>query len=368
MSEIKRAGRLSHALVLLVTHRTFFNVHEMSGPPIRAKYKHFKTLCAYIGSFSHWFKVLFLEVLIIQARVWNFVQLLSFCLPIHNTSRRMLWACHSILQDNATVFAWGFHHPDNFSVAPAEIRDSNISLFSVYIHAECIPSIHDQEMNLAHQDQPVASISSTWESYSASFQSIYNRPRIPIRIILLFDEQIDLHNSVLLPIQVPTELPRTVFPTRSLRVTMISAIYVVEDVSRYPDTLTLESWVMQERLPFLLECKLKLRRLLVMHKSSLAITSITFAAVICEADEPCSVNTATTRPLYFGNFGSNSTFFKITNVHQCTKVDFPLVSLRFQNNPLSTSDFSNCHSGLPQASSIPCPLLLLHPKFSSLAA
>ena len=30
-----------------------FNVHEMSGPPIRAKYKHFKTLCAYIGSFSH---------------------------------------------------------------------------------------------------------------------------------------------------------------------------------------------------------------------------------------------------------------------------------------------------------------------------
>ena len=28
------------------------------------------------------------------------------------------------------------------------------------------------------------------------------------------------------------------------------------------------------------------------HPGSLAMTSITFAAVICDADEPCSVNTA----------------------------------------------------------------------------
>ena len=48
------------------------------------------------------------------------------------------------------------------------------------------------------------------------------------------------------------------------------------------------------------------------HPGSLEITSITTAAVICEADDPCSVNTAydhessftmsprsTTRPLYF---------------------------------------------------------------------
>ena len=48
------------------------------------------------------------------------------------------------------------------------------------------------------------------------------------------------------------------------------------------------------------------------HPGSLAMTSITFAAVICDADEPCSANTAkepessftisprsTTRPLYF---------------------------------------------------------------------
>ena len=48
------------------------------------------------------------------------------------------------------------------------------------------------------------------------------------------------------------------------------------------------------------------------HPDSREIISITFAAVICEADDPCSVNTAhdpelsftmsprsTTRPLYF---------------------------------------------------------------------
>ena len=49
------------------------------------------------------------------------------------------------------------------------------------------------------------------------------------------------------------------------------------------------------------------------HPGSLDKTSITFAAVICDADEPCSVNTAsrsTTRPLYFWNCGSNSEFLR----------------------------------------------------------
>ena len=44
------------------------------------------------------------------------------------------------------------------------------------------------------------------------------------------------------------------------------------------------------------------------QSGGLAMTSVTFAAVICDADEPCSVNTAyepamsprsTTQPLYF---------------------------------------------------------------------
>ena len=47
----------------------------------------------------------------------------SQCLSTH------FWACPSMSQDHATDFAWGFSLPGNFSVAVAEIRDSNISLY-----------------------------------------------------------------------------------------------------------------------------------------------------------------------------------------------------------------------------------------------
>ena len=56
---------------------------------------------------------------------------------------------------------------------------------------------------------------------------------------------------------------------------------------------------------------------------SLDVISITFAVVICDADDPCSVNAAhepessftmsprsTTRPLYFWNWGSTSEFLR----------------------------------------------------------
>ena len=94
--------------------------------------------------------------------------------------------------------------------------------------------------------------------------------------------KISTPDSVLFPLQVPIELPRTVFPTRGLQVdvgtsfvreerlhlpywTMISAICVEENVSIYLDTLTSESWAIWERPPFSLECKRILRRLLVLH-------------------------------------------------------------------------------------------------------
>ena len=79
------------------------------------------------------------------------------------------------------------------------------------------------------------------------------------------------------------------------------------------------------------------------QSGSLAMTSITFAAVIC-ADEPCSVKSvqvpessftvsprSTTRPSNTWNLGSN--------VHQCSKVGFPCVSLCFQNNFLFALNF-----------------------------
>ena len=48
MYEIKRAKRLSQALVHLVTARaTVFTDHKISGPPMRAKYMHFRTIWAH---------------------------------------------------------------------------------------------------------------------------------------------------------------------------------------------------------------------------------------------------------------------------------------------------------------------------------
>ena len=95
--------------------------------------------------------------------------------------------------------------------------------------------------------------------------------------------------------------------------TMTLATHVVEDVCIFLDILTWEFSAILERPTSLLECKLILRRLLVLHNQVvLQWYPITFAAVICDADEPYSVNTAyetepsftmpprsTTRLLYF---------------------------------------------------------------------
>ena len=67
---------------------------------------------------------------------------------------------------------------------------------------------------------------------------------------------------------------------------------------------------------------------------NLAITSITFAAVIWGADEPCSVKTAWAPESFFY---ATPHFFEVAYVHQCGKVDFLFVSLCFQNNLLFCS-------------------------------
>ena len=97
---------------------------------------------------------------------------------------------------------------------------------------------------------------------------------------------------------------------------MTSAIYVLGDVSIHPDILICEFWAVFEHPPLLLGCT---SAACPLQSGRRAITSITIAAVSCDADEPCSVNTAwdhessftiSTRPLYFWCFVSNSSFFK----------------------------------------------------------
>ena len=94
---------------------------------------------------------------------------------------------------------------------------------------------------------------------------------------------------------------------------MIWAICVLADVSKFLDILTLEFSTTMVHLPFWLGCELILRLLLVLGiPVVLKEISMTFAAAICDADDPCSVNTAydpessftvsprsTTLPLFF---------------------------------------------------------------------
>ena len=143
---------------------------------------------------------------------------------------------------------------------------------------------------------------------------------------------------------------------------------VVEDVSIYLDIVTLEFWAIWERPPFLLDCRLILRQLLVNSPSgSLAVTSITFCsghlgrrralfsqkkAQAPESSFTMSPRSTTLPFLYFCNLGSNSAFFEVTYVHQCSKVDILFASLCFQNNLLFALYFVqisrwNCRELLP---------------------
>ena len=72
--------------------------------------------------------------------------------------------------------------------------------------------------------------------------------------------------------------------------TMISAFCVVVDDTRCLDIPISEFSVILEHLPLLPGFQQILRPLLVLR--ILTLISMTFAAVICDAGDPCSVNTA----------------------------------------------------------------------------
>ena len=79
MYEINRFRRLSQALVHFVIDRaSLFTDQRISGLPIRATYKHFRTIGEHTcDNSSNRFHVFFFEVVVIDAWSRNFVELLS---------------------------------------------------------------------------------------------------------------------------------------------------------------------------------------------------------------------------------------------------------------------------------------------------
>ena len=141
-----------------------------------------------------------------------------------------------------------------------------------------------------------------------SCKPVSYRPHTLTGIVLLLGWQINILSLKLFPNRVPKELSQIALPTivlpRDDRTdfaqeeqldlpywTMILAICALVDVSKYLDTLTLEFFITLTHPPFWPEYK-RILHLLLDLRISLEIMSITFAALIWDADDPCSLNTA----------------------------------------------------------------------------
>ena len=116
------------------------------------------------------------------------------------------------------MLASGFRKPGNFSLASAQILDSNIFcncrpyLYLFRIPIECTPRRRGHKMMLVLPNRLVSPVLSTLDRCSVSFQPIPCRPRTQTRIILFHGLQRSIPNWELSPNRVPTELSRTAFP------------------------------------------------------------------------------------------------------------------------------------------------------------
>ena len=199
-----------------------------------------------------------------------------------------------------------------------------------------IPNIRDQEM-WVHQDQRFSSISSTREPNAASFQSFWGHPRVPTSIILVSDTPkrhcqfgtfSNLGPNGTSSNCLSHERPASGCPYkfRSRRTTESS---MSAQDSGHPcrgrriHKSGLSDFGFLSNLgassSFTCVYTDTASAACPSQSGNLAITSISFAAVIWDADEPCSEKTAwapessftmsprsTTLPVNFCNFGSNS--------------------------------------------------------------
>ena len=197
-------------------------------------------------------------------------------------------------------------------------------------------------MMWVHRYPHLSSISSTWKPYLCFFPAILISSTSTDKNNLCFRwSKKTFPSRYFFPIQVPIEFLRTVFPTaiwlmddRTSFVqevphdlhclTMISAICVVEDVSKHLHIPTEEFWAIWEHPPIVLECKKTLHQLLVRHnpvilQSHPSLLRQSFEMLTSPAQKKLqslqsrllqSSPRSTTLPLYFCNSGYNSTFLR----------------------------------------------------------
>ena len=86
---------------------------------------------------------------------------LSFCSPIRKIAQRSFELVLPSGKSTKPFLREVFSNPGNFSIAPAEIRDSIFRIPRKFLYLEYIPKIRDQELKLVRQDQRFSLISST---------------------------------------------------------------------------------------------------------------------------------------------------------------------------------------------------------------
>ena len=185
--KIKRGKRLSHAWVHSATAlASLLTDHTMLGLPILAKYKHLNSICEHAfdnsptdssASFLNWWSSKQRLETLYNCSVFASSQSLNEFLSM---SFHVVGPRHS--------FCVRFFTPWIFSVAPAESRDPNISLywqttFSFGLRSRWVHPKYTWSRNAVGSPRSTSSsISSTWESYSVSFQQFWCHPRVPERI------------------------------------------------------------------------------------------------------------------------------------------------------------------------------------------
>ena len=175
--------------------------------------------------------------------------------------------------------------------------------------SECSPSFHDPRKMLVLTNRLLCWVVSTSDQDFVSYLPILSHPHTQIRI-LFHDVQRDIRNLELTPSHVSIGFSHSAFPIVVLPKddhtdfaqeerlglpcwTMILAICVVVDESKCLDIQILEfsiiceassifSWVFADTASAACPSQ----------PDSLEMISMILAAVICNADEPCSVNTA----------------------------------------------------------------------------
>ena len=195
MCEINLAQRPSRAWVHFATALArFFTDHKMSGLPIRAKYKHFKTSC------DHTFDSSPTD----SSSSWDLrlcVTAPSFSLPPRSISQRTFEHVLPCRRTTQPFLREVFLALVFFSCSSiCKVLNDNFIRFAFTLSN--IPNARDQEMMWVHGQILLLS------------SHFWCQPQKPTRIICVFEEQTSISNSALFPLQVPTELPQIVVPTR----------------------------------------------------------------------------------------------------------------------------------------------------------